>query len=474
MLVLAPDPRLGIAPERVARVRALLEDAERGAPVPGVAVALPGGPDGPLDALLVRPDGVLGLAALPAGEREAARESVVAGGGPGPERPELPAAGSSSPGGGPTAQAVLDELDRLLTLTDPPCAAPRRVLPSVGVGGSGAEDDARSALTAPVGSFRVLDVADLRRLLVAFRLGDHVPDDARLAEAGFLTPDTPALQAGAAPETTPVPVQDASSSQPDSRPDSPSDSRPDSPSDSRPAGLPPTGRLPASAPESSGPPPEPRPRTGSSGGGIGALARAGRSARSGRYGRRAPEWVWGWRGLTLAAVAAFLVALGLAFLVGRAATGGDPPADPSATRVVDGVTYTRQVATTDVSCEGHAYNRAADFLRERGCLHLDRSLWSGNAEGQEVVVAVATVQLADTSTASAFRSLVDSNGTGNVSDLLREGRGYPGAPPALSGQGYASAQLGDRVVVAEADGIDPDFTDGDALDRISRAGLALR
>jgi hypothetical protein len=187
-----------------------------------------------------------------------------------------------------------------------------------------------------------------------------------------------------------------------------------------------------------------------------------------------PDWVWGWRGLTVAAVAAFLVALGLAVLVGRAAVGGDPPADAAVTRVVDGVTYTRQVATSDTSCEGHAYNQAASFLRERGCLHLDRSLWSGNAEGQEVVVAVATVQLADTTTATAFRSLVDSNGTGNVSDLLREGRGYPGAPAALSGQGYASAQLGDRVVVAEADGIDTDFTDGEALDRISRAGLALR
>jgi hypothetical protein len=45
---------------------------------------------------------------------------------------------------------------------------------------------------------------------------------------------------------------------------------------------------------------------------------------------------------------------------------------------------------------------------------------------------------------------------------------------SLTNQGYASAQLGDRVVVAEADGIDPAFSDGGALDRISRAGLALR
>ncbi len=459
MLVLAPDPRLGIAPERVARLRALLDAAAAEAPVPGVVVALPGGADGVLDAVVVRPDGVLGLAPLPAGEREAARESVAAGGG----RLDTPPTGTGRPTAGPTAVAVAEELDRLLLLPEPSCVAPRRVLGTRDDGGAGDPPaDTRSALVAPVGSFRVIDVEDVRRLLVAFRLAEHVPGEARLAEAGFLDPETPAVHAGAAPETTPVPVPD----------DGPADAA--GSSGSRHGPLPRTGRLPASgmsAPESSGPP---------EGRAIGLLAgpgRAGRAARvaRSRYGGSLPDWVWGWRGLTLAAVAAFLVALALAFLVGRAATGGgEPEPDPSATRTVDGVTFTRQVVTSDVSCEGHAYGQAAAFLRERGCLHLDRSLWSGTAEGQEIVVAIATVQMPDTTTATAFRSLVDSNGTGNISDLLREQRGYPGAPEALSGQGYASAQLGDRVMVAEADGIDEEFTDGDALDRFSRAALALR
>src|SRR5690349_18512508 len=100
MLVLAPDPRLGIAPERVARVRALLEQVEAGGPVPGLAAARPGGTDGGLDAVVVRPDGVLGLAPLPAGEREAARDAaraaVGAGGGALLTRePATPATGSA-------------------------------------------------------------------------------------------------------------------------------------------------------------------------------------------------------------------------------------------------------------------------------------------------------------------------------------------------------------------------------------------
>src|SRR4051794_35206187 len=210
MLVLAPDPRLGIAPERVARVRALLEQAEVGAPVSGVVVVLPGGPDGALDAAVVRPDGVLGLAPLLAGEREAAhdasREAVAAGGGLLTRAPSTPPTGLGRGASGPTARDAADELDRLLGLPDPPCGAPRRVLATLGEDDESGAGATRAALGAPVGSFRVIDVDDLRRLLVAFRLGDHVPDHARLADAGFLAPETPALQAGASPETAPVPV----------------------------------------------------------------------------------------------------------------------------------------------------------------------------------------------------------------------------------------------------------------------------
>jgi hypothetical protein len=180
----------------------------------------------------------------------------------------------------------------------------------------------RAALAAPVGSFRVIDGDDVRRLLVAFRLADHVPDEAGLAEAGFLTPGIPALDAGASPETAPVPVPAGRGAE----------SSPGTPGR---GSLPRTGRLPASAPESSGPPP---------GGAIGGLVGVpGRGASRGRYGGRLPDWIWGWRGLTLAAIAAFLVALGLAFLVGRAATGGAPPTEASVVRVVDGITFTRQL-----------------------------------------------------------------------------------------------------------------------------------
>jgi hypothetical protein len=172
MLVLAPDPRLGIAPERVARVRGMLDEvAAHGGSVPGIVVALPGGPEGVLDAVVVRPDGVIGLAPVTA----EAREPVGAGGRSAPD---------AAPSSRVSTTDVEAELDRLLALPDPPCPAPRRIL---GTGGSravdttGVPDPTHGALAAPVGSFRVLDLGDLRRFLTALRHADHLPTQRELA-----------------------------------------------------------------------------------------------------------------------------------------------------------------------------------------------------------------------------------------------------------------------------------------------------
>ena len=105
-----PIPDSGIAPERISRVRTLLD----GLPTaPGLAVALPGGPDGDLDAVVLRPDGVLGLVPAGASRRVGVGAAVPDGGGAGSQ--ELAAA----------------EIDRLLALTDPAPTAPRQVVPIV-------------------------------------------------------------------------------------------------------------------------------------------------------------------------------------------------------------------------------------------------------------------------------------------------------------------------------------------------------
>ncbi|MEJ2867866.1 hypothetical protein WCD74_08830 [Actinomycetospora sp. OC33-EN08] len=425
MLLVAPDPRHGIAPHRIHRIRRLLD----GLPTaPGLAVALPGGPDGVLDALVLRPDGVLGL--VPAGDR-------------------VPV--PSGAGGGSQERAAA-EIDRLLALADPTPTAPRQVLPIAG-GRPGrvvpedperTDEDtevgvataARLVLTASSGP-TVLDVAEVRRLFAAWRLAEFVPAPADLVTAGF---------PGSLP---PGPVPTARSA---------ALSNPGGPL-ARPA----TAALAVGGPEES-------PRLGT----PDASESSGRRRRARRREVALPGWVSTWRGLGVAAVAAFAVALGTAVLVVRS-TGTAPEeiaAEP--VQVVDGVSWTQRVVATEPTCEGHAYGLAVQFLRERPCVQLDRALWTAESGGTPVVASVAVVRMHDAPSAAALKSLVDSSGTGNVADLLREGRGYPGAPSGVAGGGYSSTQLGETVVIAETDATGSGSASESSLDRLARAALGLR
>ena len=444
MLLVAPDPRHGISPARIGRVRSLLD----GLPAPGIAIALPGGPDGVLDALVLRPDGVLGL--VPAAERV-----------PVPTN----AAGPASAGGGGSQERAAAEIDRLLALADPVPTAPRQVVP-VGGGpsrrpthddpertdedqGVGVATAARLVLTASAGPL-VLDAAEVRRLLGVWRLADFVPTDAELFTAGF-------------PVGPPGPVPSARTSD-RSNPGGPL-ARPIT------AALPVAAEEPSLRPEGLPPSVEESPRLGLPDGGSGPRRRRDRRARR---EVSLPAWVSTWRGLSVAAAITFVVALGVAVLVVRATSPVPEEIAAEPVRVVDGVSWTQRVVTTEATCEGHAYGLAVEFLRERPCMQLDRTLWTADADGTPVVAAVGVVHMRDAASAAALKSLVDSSGTGNVADLLREGRGYPGAPAGLTNAGYSATQLGESVVIAETDATDSSSPSESTLDGLARSVLVLR
>jgi hypothetical protein len=528
MLLVAPDPRLGIAPERIGRVRTLLD----GLPTaPGFAVALPGGPDGELDAVVLRPDGVLGL--VPA----AATRRVGVG------------AGAPDGGGAGSQEMAAAELDRLLALTDPTPTAPRQVVPIVDRRapatsryedpertdedtGVGVATAARLVLTASAGP-TVLDAVEVRRLLVAWRVAEFLPDGADLRAAGFPggRPDGGSGRPGPAalgPVRSGPPSNPPSntSSNPPSGPPGPS-SHPPSGSLSAPRGpsssgsVPPVptgpgGAVPAvvpaarsalasspgGAPEPPGPsrtgslpvgtdeqpprpptaplPVAPAPAADVAPGPLGPWGIEAGSRTRRRREQRARRlavagWLGTWRGLGIAAVVTFGVALGVAVLVVRG--GSSVPEETAAlpVRVVDGVSWTERVVTTEPTCEGHAYGLAVQFLREHPCVQLDRALWSGDVGGSAMVASVAVVRMPDVVSAAAFKALVDSSGTGNVADLLREGRGFVGAPASLGNAGYGSTQLGESVVITEtAPGAGTASPGESTLDRVARQATGLR
>jgi hypothetical protein len=139
-----------------------------------------------------------------------------------------------------------------------------------------------------------------------------------------------------------------------------------------------------------------------------------------------------------------------------------------------GVTYTVEAVQTDETCLGHAYGDTADFFADNDCTGLSRALYSAEIGGEPVVVSVTRVRLADATAARNLRSLTDRNGSGNVSDLLREGVRYTGSPAELSGAEYASAVSGSTVTIVESAWVDEDAEGSSAdVDQVADDALAL-
>jgi hypothetical protein len=196
--------------------------------------------------------------------------------------------------------------------------------------------------------------------------------------------------------------------------------------------------------------------------------------------------------LVVAALAVVLLLVGIGVWVlgggsddadaGQAAptTSSAPPTSAAAgrlaigdTAVVNGTTFTLQVTETDSSCQGHAYDSVAAFFARSDCTSLSRSLWSADADGQPAVVSLSRVTMPDAGSAEALRALADTDGSGNVSDLLREGARYAGGPTKLTHAEYASAPPQDTTVTIVETSWTGDGGASSALDALASSALSL-
>lgn len=92
---------------------------------------------------------------------------------------------------------------------------------------------------------------------------------------------------------------------------------------------------------------------------------------------------------------------------------------------------------SNLDCAEHAYGQVADFLTAHPCRGLTRQLATTTVNGKAVGFDVAILSIPGTGAAnpydnaSAFRTLVDKDGTGSVNDLLREGYRLPSGPTSV-------------------------------------------
>jgi hypothetical protein len=146
---------------------------------------------------------------------------------------------------------------------------------------------------------------------------------------------------------------------------------------------------------------------------------------------------------------------------------------PGTRTVVDGRTFLLQRVQVADTCVGNAYGDVASAFEASDCAGLARALWSTDVDGRAVVVSVSAVDTGDPAAARSLRTLADTDGSGNVSDLLREGVDYPGSPAELSGAEYASAVAGSVVTIVETAWSDGRGGDAADLDVVAGTGLTL-
>jgi hypothetical protein len=178
------------------------------------------------------------------------------------------------------------------------------------------------------------------------------------------------------------------------------------------------------------------------------MAHAGTRTPGGRPAMRKPPL---WALVAGGAVAGVLIATGFAL-----SRPSSPPAAPPAA-LGRSAPPAFVVRATDVitDCASHSHGRTRRSFETQNCVKATRSLTTGRVSGRPALFVVSRIQMTSAEAAASIKQVLDANGTGNLNDLLREGKTYPGAPDAMPDSGYASVQKGAVILVAEAG-----FTDG--------------
>jgi len=146
------------------------------------------------------------------------------------------------------------------------------------------------------------------------------------------------------------------------------------------------------------------------------------------------------------AAAALLIAGGFAL----SRPGGSQGTPATVQNTAAPALYTVQVTDVITDCVSHSHGMTKSSFKKENCVKATRFLATGKVSGRPTVFVLSQIRMASAEAAASLKQVLDATGTGNLNDLLREDKTYPGAPNAMPASGYASVQNGTVVVVAEA------------------------
>ncbi|WP_326837993.1 hypothetical protein VSH64_20570 [Amycolatopsis rhabdoformis] len=104
-------------------------------------------------------------------------------------------------------------------------------------------------------------------------------------------------------------------------------------------------------------------------------------------------------------------------------------------------------------CAAKSYDDTKKFFQANPCGSLARGLYTVEYGDAKALVSVVKVSMPTAAQATALKALTDRDGTGNVSDLVRDGTYKAAGAPKVSGDQaeYESAVTGTDVTIVLAD-----------------------
>lgn len=131
------------------------------------------------------------------------------------------------------------------------------------------------------------------------------------------------------------------------------------------------------------------------------------------------------------------------------------------------------------NCAEHAYGKQVPaFLANTPCDHLTRQLFVTKVKGRTIYTSVSVITMKNETEAAALRDLTDKDGTGNISDVVRDKVvSIEGLKGLSSHDGYAATQSVRDVIIVEADFAPKDRgekkADEEILDKVCTDALRL-
>lgn len=168
--------------------------------------------------------------------------------------------------------------------------------------------------------------------------------------------------------------------------------------------------------------------------------------------------------LIAGAAVAVLIGIGVTLSQSFDPVAAAPPASTLKTSAPAG--YAVKVSDVITDCANHARGRTKASFEAQNCLSATRSVATGQVSGRPALFVVSRIRMPSSEAAASVKQVLDGSETGNLNDLLREGKTFPGAPGRMPASGYVSVQTEVTVTVAEAG-----FVDGS---RSSSTNAALR